>query len=180
MLLLRTYTVVPSAGEDRERPPRFYSTCNFPLPGVWLRKRITFKFGFKLRRRAYALEARAPQPSWSCERRQVTSGWAPLRSIGLHSREFCPIPVRQNLCPWECKVTPAYGTCQEGNTICCISSNDAADARRGIRFPHRAGIFTGVAGSKASCASHFQPSPRTSLRCTMPRPRERGRPIRGS
>jgi hypothetical protein len=48
MLLLRTYTVVPSAGEDRERPPRFYSTCNFPLPGVWLRKRITFKFGFKV------------------------------------------------------------------------------------------------------------------------------------
>jgi hypothetical protein len=133
-----------------------------------------------LRRRAYALEARAPQPSWSCERRQVTSGWAPLRSIGLHSREFRPIPVRQNSCPWECKVTPAYGTCQEGNTICCISSNDAADARQGIRFPHRAGIFTGVAGSKASCASHFQPSPRTSLRCTMPRPRERGRPIRGS
>jgi hypothetical protein len=29
---------------------------------------------------------------------------------------------------WDCKVTPAYCACQEGNTIGCISSNDGLGA----------------------------------------------------
>jgi len=29
---------------------------------------------------------------------------------------------------WECKVTPAYCACQEGNTIGCILNNDGLGA----------------------------------------------------
>jgi len=29
---------------------------------------------------------------------------------------------------WDCKVTPAYGACQEGNTIGCILNNDGLGA----------------------------------------------------
>lgn len=38
--------------------------------------------------------------------------------------------------PWDCKVTPVDCTCQEGNTICCISSNDGLDADLRTCFPH--------------------------------------------
>ena len=47
-----------------------------------------------------------------------------------------PFPWRRNLCAWDCKVTPVYCTCQEGNTIGCIPSNDGLDARFGVVFPH--------------------------------------------
>ena len=38
---------------------------------------------------------------------------------------------------WDCNVTPPYCSCQEGNTIGCISSNDGLDA--GVRefFPQK-------------------------------------------
>jgi hypothetical protein len=54
-----------------------------------------------------------------------------LRKLRPHSREA------GNLLLWDCKVTPAGCACQEGNTICCISSNDGLDAGLGVRFPHR-------------------------------------------
>jgi hypothetical protein len=34
--------------------------------------------------------------------------------------------VDRNSGAWDCKVTPVHCACQEGNTICGISSNDAA------------------------------------------------------
>src|SRR6266404_2417863 len=36
---------------------------------------------------------------------------------------------------WDCKVTPAYCTCQERNTIGCISSNDGLGAGWWNCFP---------------------------------------------
>jgi hypothetical protein len=50
--------------------------------------------------------------------------------------QFRPIPVRRNFCAWECKLTPADCTCQEGNTIGCIPSNDGLGAGMGTAFPH--------------------------------------------
>ena len=38
---------------------------------------------------------------------------------------------------WDCKVTPAYSACQEGNTIGCIPSNDGLDAGLGPGFPQK-------------------------------------------
>jgi hypothetical protein len=53
-----------------------------------------------------------------------------LRKLRPHSREA------GNLLLWDCKVTPAGCACQEGNTICCISSNDGLDSGLGMCFPH--------------------------------------------
>src|SRR5215469_1320527 len=50
--------------------------------------------------------------------------------------EFRPIPVSRNSCPWDCKNTPVYCTCQEGNTIGCITSNDSLGAAFRAHFPH--------------------------------------------
>jgi hypothetical protein len=50
--------------------------------------------------------------------------------------EFRPIPVSRNFGAWDCKVTPAGSSCQEGNTIGCIPSNDGLGAGFGTRFPH--------------------------------------------
>jgi len=56
-----------------------------------------------------------------------------LRSATPESR---PIPVRRNCMLWDCKVTPVGCACQEGNTICCIASNDGLDAGLETSFPH--------------------------------------------
>jgi hypothetical protein len=39
-----------------------------------------------------------------------------------------PVPVEGFKGLWDCKITPPYCACQEGNTICCISSNDGLGA----------------------------------------------------
>ena len=38
--------------------------------------------------------------------------------------------------PWDCKLTPADCTCQEGNTTGCIPSNDGLGAWLRTDFPH--------------------------------------------
>ena len=43
--------------------------------------------------------------------------------------------------PWECNVTPVHGGCQEGNTICCVSSNDGLDAGLRSFFPQWPGVW---------------------------------------
>jgi hypothetical protein len=45
---------------------------------------------------------------------------------------------------WECKLTPAYGACQERNTTGCILNNDGLDAGVGDLFSTRGihGAFT--------------------------------------
>ena len=50
---------------------------------------------------------------------------------------------------WECKLTPAYGTCQEGNTTGCILNNDGAYAGVADLFSTRVihGAFT-IAGDR--------------------------------
>ena len=65
---------------------------------------------------------------------RVTSGSSAAGSFTL--RNPSPIPVRRNLLAWDCKVTPVYCACQEGNTIGCIPSNDGLDAGWRAGFPH--------------------------------------------
>ncbi len=59
------------------------------------------------------------------------------RRFSSLSLQFRPIPVSRNFVPWDCKNTPANSACQEGNTICCIPSNDGLGAWLWPRFPHR-------------------------------------------
>jgi hypothetical protein len=92
---------------------------------------------FRFRRRAYGSGSPGALALSVCERRQVTSGWAPSRRNCPSQLEFRLIPVRRNFRAWDCKVTPARCACQEGNTIGCIPSNDGLDARLRTRFPHK-------------------------------------------
>src|SRR5579864_268087 len=101
-------------------------------------------FGFRFLVSAPGLRIRKPGrldacTFLACGGRQVTSGWAPYRLgciTAFTTLLFRPIPVRRNLCAWDCKVTPASCACQEGNTIGCIPSNDGLDAGSVPRFPH--------------------------------------------
>jgi hypothetical protein len=71
----------------------------------------------------------------------VTSGLAPSRpdcSLLLHLPKSRFVPAKRNLRLWDCKVTPAYCACQEGNTTCCICSNDGLGAGVRILFSTRA------------------------------------------
>jgi hypothetical protein len=57
---------------------------------------------------------------------------------GLFVYETSLVPAKKvSKMLWDCKVTPPYCTCQEGNTIGCISSNDGLDAGVRIFFPQR-------------------------------------------
>src|SRR5579863_8203533 len=56
--------------------------------------------------------------------------------------------------PWDCKVTPADCTCQEGNTTGCIPSNDGLGAGLGPGFPHggkQRAVVDGWGGAWVSC-----------------------------
>jgi len=71
----------------------------------------------------------------------------PLFSFFSLPRKTCPVPARpvfKGL--WECKVTPAYCTCQERNTTGCILNNDGLGAGVTVRFSTRGihGAFTNV------------------------------------
>jgi len=91
----------------------------------------------RVRRRANGSEAQAPEPFLACE---VVTGhlWPGTPPHGLPSLRRTPAHSRgPKFSAWDCKVTPAYGACQERNTICCILSNDGPDARGGPSFPHR-------------------------------------------
>jgi len=46
-----------------------------------------------------------------------------------------PASRHTNLCAWDCKITPAYCSCQEGNTIGCIPNNDGLGAPLSAGFP---------------------------------------------
>jgi len=125
---------VAPRGRIGERPPRFVSESGHQFSASGVRLPV-FGFGAGLTDQ----EARTPVPFLACGGRQVTSGWAPYRlgcTTAFTTLLFRPIPVRRNLCAWDCKVTPASCTCQEGNTIGCIPSNDRLDAGSGPCFPH--------------------------------------------
>jgi hypothetical protein len=64
-----------------------------------------------------------------------TAGSPLARWAGLLSSRFRAIPVERNSGLWECNVTPVYCTCQEGNTICCVASNDGLGAGLRSFFP---------------------------------------------
>ena len=49
----------------------------------------------------------------------------------LQKPKLAPFPRGEFQRLWDCKVTPAYGACQGGNTTGCISNNDGVGA--GIR-----------------------------------------------
>ena len=81
------------------------------------------------------LEARAPEPLATCgsarsplvgREPHIFPSWTLLLRTAVEIPGL--IPVRRNLCAWECKVTPADCACQEANTIGCIPSNDGLDA----------------------------------------------------
>jgi len=76
--------------------------------------------------------------------RRVTSGLAPS-PLFTAPAEIRPVPARRISKPWDCKVTPAYCACQEGNTTGCILNNDGLGAGLrdsfGIRFPQREFIW---------------------------------------
>jgi len=73
----------------------------------------------------------------SCLRPRSSHPWLETDRRAEITHGFRPIPVRRNSCARDCKVTPVYCTCQEGNTIGCIPSNDGLDARLGVGFPHQ-------------------------------------------
>ena len=64
---------------------------------------------------------------------------------------FRPIPVERNSVLWECNVTPVHCTCQEGNTICCVPSNDGLGA--GVRsfFPQIGWLTALASGHWLGC-----------------------------
>jgi len=57
---------------------------------------------------------------------------------------------------WECKLTPPYCTCQEGNTIGCILNNDGLDAGVLDLFSTKEihGMFTKVTGAVKGPGGH--------------------------
>jgi hypothetical protein len=69
----------------------------------------------------------APGHLWPGAEPALTALFGFIRRMSPRSRE-----ANSNL--WDCKVTPAYCTCQEGNTTCCISSNDGRGAAVADRF----------------------------------------------
>ena len=82
-------------------------------------------------------ESGCPTPEPFLTATKIESPLARNGPQGLsHLRIPSPFPWRRNACAWDCKVTPLYCTCQEGNTIGCIPSNDGLDARLGVVFPH--------------------------------------------
>jgi hypothetical protein len=97
-------------------------------------------FGFRFLVSAPGLRIRKPGRLYLSDLRRAPSHlwlgafWVAL--LAFTTLLFRPIPVRRNLCAWDCKVTPASCTCQEGNTIGCIPNNDGLDAGSGPCFPH--------------------------------------------
>ena len=126
--------VVPGGGSGTATA--FLLDSPLSASGVGLPRAQIVQAG-RVRRRANGSEARAPEPFLACE---VVTGhlWpgTPPQWLAFSSRT--PAHSRgPKFSAWDCKVTPAYGACQEGNTICCILSNDGPDARGGPSFPHR-------------------------------------------
>jgi hypothetical protein len=150
----RFQIVVAPRGGSGKRPPHYLSASSFQHPAATSAARdpLTFHASGSNGLKSWSLKAyisaiktagagltdpKAERPISSAAEDQVTSGLAPNRCIQLTATyESRPIPVRRNLVPWDCKVTPADCTCQEGNTIGCIPNNDGLDARSGPRFPH--------------------------------------------
>jgi len=77
-----------------------------------------------------------------------------LTTLSTSPAETRLVPARQISKLWDCKVTPAYCACQEGNTIGCISSNDGLDAGMRDWFSttgiHRA-FIKGGGGLRTGC-----------------------------
>ncbi len=125
--LLHAQLLSRPGGRVGERPPRFigFRSCRrllrFKVSGAGLAD----------------LEARAPEPLFVAEGAESPlAGTGPHPYLSVPLWEFRPIPVSRNFGAWDCKVTPAGSSCQEGNTIGCIPSNDGLDAGFGPCFPH--------------------------------------------
>jgi hypothetical protein len=90
-----------------------------------------------LRGQAAAPHLKSPAPGLSvCSLIESPLARSALRISSLFVYQLRPIPVRRNFRAWDCKITPAYGACQEGNTICCTHSNDGLGAGMEAFFPH--------------------------------------------
>ena len=128
-----TVTVLSCTGGGRARPPHLFG-FRPPLPGF----RETFGLfhsSLGCGRRAYESEG----PGAPC----IGSGGAksplalgPNRSLRTTLHVVSPHSREAKFAAWDCKVTPVHCTCQEGNTICCIPSNDGLGAGLGPGFPH--------------------------------------------
>src|SRR5579864_6152541 len=121
-------------------------SCRAPGEGSGNGHRASFRnpatsFGFPasasgvwFRRRAYGSESPGACAFFDLRRAPSHLWPAPDRLVCITALLFRPIPVRRNLCAWDCKVTPASCACQEGNTIGCIPSNDGLDAGVQVTF----------------------------------------------
>jgi hypothetical protein len=104
----------------------------FRLPAFGCRG-FSFVSGFSLGRRAYGSRSLAPE---GLNRLFCGDAGSPLALAGrVVVSRLRSIPVERNSVLWECNVTPVHGSCQEGNTICCVSSNDGLDAGLRSFFP---------------------------------------------
>jgi hypothetical protein len=140
-------------GGGRARPPHF--GFRLPPPGY----RETFwPFPQQFRLRAPGLRIRrAWRPIIGSGGAKSPLAWgrtAALRTtvyvVSPHSRE-AKFPA------WDCKVTPVHCTCQEGNTICCIPSNDGLGAGLRPGFPHRAREGVSVDGESGQIQGCLEP-----------------------
>src|SRR5208282_4159834 len=92
-----------------ERPPHFLMDFPKPAPGYRLQACETSLLSYIYR--------------WN----PATSGRAPTRRSFLTAPFVLRLPRSREAGfkgLWECKVTPAYSACQEGNTTGCILNND--------------------------------------------------------
>jgi hypothetical protein len=134
-----TFSCCRAPGEGRGT-----ATALLPASG----SRICWKPVFGLRFRAPGLRIWKPGRLSPFLLRRVPShlwlGTGPHPYLSVPLWEFRPIPVRRNFRAWDCKVTPADSSCQEGNTTGCIPSNDGLGAGFVPRFPHCGKQRTGV------------------------------------
>ena len=129
-LILHLFGVHP--GEDRgERPPHSYAThpliFGYGADSSWAGLPLCL----------LTFTGIAPSHLWP-----YATPFLADYSLLLSPAETRPVPARRISKLWDCKVTPAYCTCQEGNTTGCISSNDGLDAGVRVRFS-TSGIHTG-------------------------------------
>jgi hypothetical protein len=80
-------------------------------------------------------EARAPHFGGGSGPSHLWLGAKPLRLLTA-AFQIPPHSRGAEFTAWDCKVTPASCTCQEGTTIGCIPSNDGLDAGSRPFFPH--------------------------------------------
>jgi hypothetical protein len=139
-------------------PPKIERLHLSSTRGGWENGHRTFKTGFRTSAsglRLFVFTSSAIYFIFLCLREWHRSplAWRPPAST---ASLFCPLNLFRfrgtgEKPPWDCKVTPAYCACQEGNTIGCIFNNDRLDSGLADSFSTRTihGAFTNSAGAKA-------------------------------